>query len=302
MKTPQPTPPTDPMDDDCDDIFGPPRSYPVAYQARNRPSMISAKYKQKEERRKILKISMNKLKKIEDPEGNLCRSVLINNTMQKLQQETREEKWQKQQFNYPRCYGNNSYLSINPEILRNDKAIDEVVANLDKDVKIDAGFQKRLEEEIYSAALGDEYDSPPSARSPEETPNQSNKRSYEDTLDDCDVHDVLSQFYMPPTPRMLTGIDEDDDGNVVNDPLVKRLKLEEEQKKITSASLAEYTSNVTNFIYNNNNNNTCRFSGGARAMDSDSSTASSYSSCGQASMFGEIQTSVYHSLITSLET
>lgn len=42
--------------------------------------MISAKYRLKEERRKVLKISVNKLKKIEDPESSLRRSVLINNT------------------------------------------------------------------------------------------------------------------------------------------------------------------------------------------------------------------------------
>jgi len=51
----------------------------------------------------------------------------------------------------------------------------------------------------------------------------SRKRSF-DEVEDCDVHDVLSQFYMPPTPRMLTSIDdtddEDEDINVVDIDIV----------------------------------------------------------------------------------
>ncbi|XP_046384606.1 uncharacterized protein LOC124154745 [Ischnura elegans] len=57
-----------------------------------RPSMISAKYRLKEERRKVLKISVAKLRRIEDPESSLRRSVLINNTVRRLQREAREDK------------------------------------------------------------------------------------------------------------------------------------------------------------------------------------------------------------------
>ncbi|KAL5008530.1 hypothetical protein ScPMuIL_014111 [Solemya velum] len=46
----------------------------------------------KEERRKVLKISIQKLKQVEDPEHFLRRSVLINNTLKKVQKEMREEK------------------------------------------------------------------------------------------------------------------------------------------------------------------------------------------------------------------
>lgn len=46
----------------------------------------------KEERRKILKMTVCKLKQIEDPEYFLRRSVLINNTLKKVQREIRDEK------------------------------------------------------------------------------------------------------------------------------------------------------------------------------------------------------------------
>ncbi|XP_061173982.1 uncharacterized protein LOC133183066 [Saccostrea echinata] len=73
----------------------------------------------KEERRKILKMSIQKLRQMEDPEYFLTRSVLINNTLKKLQQEIREEK---KYQGYKNCiyklrpsYGydvlNNSYLA-----------------------------------------------------------------------------------------------------------------------------------------------------------------------------------------------
>jgi hypothetical protein len=73
----------------------------------------------KEERRRILKMSVQKLRQMEDPEYFLTRSVLINNTLRKLQDEIREEK---QYQGYKNCiykvrpsYGydvlNNSYLA-----------------------------------------------------------------------------------------------------------------------------------------------------------------------------------------------
>ncbi|XP_030745878.1 uncharacterized protein LOC115874743 [Sitophilus oryzae] len=280
MRTPQMIDPlAEPMDD-CDDIFGPPRAFPSGYYTRNRPSMISAKYKQKEERRKVLKISLNKLKKIDDPEVSLCRSVLINNTMKRLQQETRDEKLQKQQLNYPRCYNNDSFINIKSEFLKNEKppppAVETVVSSSApiEDLVIETDFHAKLEEEINHATQHQSSNASETSR----------KRQFDD-LDDCDVQDVLSQFYLPPTPRMLTALDEDEDVDVVTeDPLIKRLKLEETPPSTPSYSI--------------NNNLTARYTS---ATCLDSSETSSFS-CGHASMFGELQSSVYQSLITSLET
>jgi len=78
----------------------------------------------KEERRKVLKISIQKLRQMEDPENFLCRSVLINNTLKKVQKEIREEK-QKSYQGYKSCIYrmrphydydilNNSYLHSSP--------------------------------------------------------------------------------------------------------------------------------------------------------------------------------------------
>lgn len=78
----------------------------------------------KEERRRVLKLSIQKLKQMEDPEHFLRRSVLINNTLKKVQKEIREEK-QKSYQGYKSCiyrirphYNydvlNNSYLQSSP--------------------------------------------------------------------------------------------------------------------------------------------------------------------------------------------
>ena len=50
------------------------------------------RYRAKEERKRVLKVSVRKLKDIDDPEVFLRRSVLVNNTMKRLQTEIREEK------------------------------------------------------------------------------------------------------------------------------------------------------------------------------------------------------------------
>ncbi|CAH1790636.1 unnamed protein product [Owenia fusiformis] len=58
-----------------------------------RPSILNNTPKQRrEEKRKILKMSVHKLRNIDDPETVLHKAVLINNTMKRMQREIREEK------------------------------------------------------------------------------------------------------------------------------------------------------------------------------------------------------------------
>ncbi|XP_060531824.1 uncharacterized protein LOC132705321 [Cylas formicarius] len=296
---------TAPMDEN-DDIFGPPRVYSASsFAPKNRPSMISAKYKQKEERRKVLKISLNKLNKIEDPEASLWRSVLINNTMKRLQQETSDENLQKQQLNYPRCYDNDHYLNIKTEFLRNERAHDEQENEKVLEMLIENDFDTKLEEEIKSVSIKNidildnlvDSNSTSNFSSVSEKSSPLRKRSFDD-MDDNDSQDALSQFYMPPTPRMLTGIDDDEDVNIVDeDPLIKRLKMDESSAQSeTSKSFSDYS--VASFI--NNNISPSRYLGGSQCLLDESST-NSYS-CGHASMFCELQSNVYHNLIASLET
>lgn len=348
--------------DECDDIFGPPRTYANGYcPPKNRPSMISAKYRQKEERRKVLKISISKLKKIEDPEASLCRSVLINNTMKRLQKEARDEKIQKQQLNYPRCYDNDNFLNIKSEFIKNelkasstfeDQPQDftssdaKLMDSLKADFALENEFDSKMAEEINASAknievlnvlveenfsnLSDGFvannNAPTNSECLEDSVSPSRKRSFDD-MEDCDVQDVLSQFYMPPTPRMLTCIDDDEDVNVVDDePLPKRAKSDDDsclhiafessnQKSEhfcasfeTTASLemdkvsvcggkTEDAFRVNSFINNNLPDTESRLRYTSQNME----TESAYS-CGHASMFNELQSNVFHSLIASLET
>merc|ERR1712102_235365 len=46
----------------------------------------------REERKRILKICIQKLQRIQDPESVLCRSVLINNTLRSIQEEHKENQ------------------------------------------------------------------------------------------------------------------------------------------------------------------------------------------------------------------
>ncbi|GFG36106.1 hypothetical protein Cfor_08077, partial [Coptotermes formosanus] len=303
-----------------------PRNYGASFcgSGKSRPTMISAKYRLKEERRKVLKISVNKLKKIEDPESSLRRSVLINNTVKRLQKEAREEKSHKQQIHsYPaRCYTPSTSVAFNvKDDSREDttsvasvcsttslnemssvisptihdltlpltadankentpfpsssvssslcpvpspsfentssKSSDECedfvkVADVGHrlvasdclcdssmdDLVVDVSVSENDNPLALPVATGMEMSNPSAVIGNHDTSNNqcttaitSRKRSF-DEVEECDVHDVLSQFYMPPTPRMLTSIDdtddEDEDVNVVDiDIVTPELELAE---------------------------------------------------------------------------
>lgn len=331
--------------EDCDDIFGPPRTYPTGYQPpKNRPSMISPKYRQKEERRKVLKISLNKMRKIEDPESSLCRSVLINNTMKRLQKEARDEKVQKQQLNYPRCYDNDNFLNLKSDGGKSGNFESQSYGVDDKLIEsftVENDFDTKLAEEIETvnglglvSELSSTFsnDSELISEAPPSSVVVSQKRSF-DEVDDCDVQDVLSQLYMPPTPRMLTCIDDDEDVNVdVVEPAIKKAKLDDsitttttDQEKIdstvqdikcdikssttttmTMTTTTATTTSTTDFCVNSfiNNNipaTTSESSSRLRYSTQNVDTDNSFS-CGHASMFSEFQSNVYHNLIASLET
>ncbi|XP_022254256.1 uncharacterized protein LOC106469987 [Limulus polyphemus] len=63
----------------------------LLYVPRRRvPLLWNPRLRLKDERRKVLKMSVNKLRRMKDPEELLQRSVLINNTIKCLQQDIRE--------------------------------------------------------------------------------------------------------------------------------------------------------------------------------------------------------------------
>lgn len=67
----------------------------------------------KDERKKILKISIKKLKYIEDPETFLRRTVLLNNTMKRLQREVREDKIRSKKYRKNRSIYKHGVLNNN---------------------------------------------------------------------------------------------------------------------------------------------------------------------------------------------
>lgn len=301
-----------------DDIFGASRNYTTSFCSgrTSRPTMISAKYRQKEERRKVLKISINKLKKIEDPESSLRRSVLINNTMKRLQREAREEKMQKQQSissSYSRCFASdflkddeNTNDSVNVQPIRSSEQLVDIT-NLPEMNTVKSSTKNNGIEDCLGCdeTMTDVTESVLSSTNEESSNVSSRKRPFDD-VDDCDVQAVLSQFYMPPTPRMLTSIDDDEDEDVnvvdLDTPCEKRARLDEPSaadrlKSMTRNQQQESSSQDIEHRL------TMASSGSDIVSErcSSSNNSGSYS-CGHSSMFNELQSVVYHSLIASLET
>ncbi|KAK0158303.1 hypothetical protein PV328_009322 [Microctonus aethiopoides] len=144
---------------------------------RTRPTMISAKYRAREERRRLLKISAGKLRRIEDPEASLCRSVLINNAVRRLQRENRDEK--------TRNYGLPIVSYLDDSSKENDISGNLIVDTTDSD----NSSKKRLGDQLRGSDV------------------LNAKRQRHDDLDLQD--DVFSDFYiLPPTPRLLSHIDD----------------------------------------------------------------------------------------------
>lgn len=101
----------------------------------------------KDDRRRVLKLSVQKLRHIEDPEHYLRRSVLINNVVKRVQQELTEEK-QKQNCAMfagtgtlykwrsacERECNNKNYLSANETYLMEDPLVNEKAEKITDDM------------------------------------------------------------------------------------------------------------------------------------------------------------------------
>ena len=327
---------------DPDDVFSSNssscfNSSPTA--TKSRPTMISAKYRLKEERRKVLKISISKLKKIEDPESSLRRSVLINNTMKRLQREAREEKMLKSQQPSLASQSTSSLLTKDTTELCLDVDL-PCIETEDKEnaspqsPKVELSCEEMLTSTTTSSPSSstssstanslDLTDTITSTSSSSTTINTRRKRPLDD-MDESDVQDVLSQFYMPPTPRMLTSIDDDEseDVNVVDididfeAPTAKRSRddaLQMQQPPWARTTPLPYSSPSTSFYTPQclQPSTSGSFIESTSMMSSTTSMSTNNDvspevnqqqySCGHSSMFGEMQTVVFQSLITSLES
>lgn len=79
----------------------------------------------KDERKKILKISIKKLKQLDDPEAFLRRTVLVNNTLRRLQSELREEKLRSKKFESNKKKSFSGYGVLNNNCLSNSYLFDD---------------------------------------------------------------------------------------------------------------------------------------------------------------------------------
>lgn len=99
----------------------------------------------KDERKKILKISIKKLKQLSDPEFFLRRTVLVNNTTKRLQSELKEEKRRNKRRKYMNGYGvpnsnclSDMYLYDDPFLCGvHEKITDDMTDTLIKNVLCD---------------------------------------------------------------------------------------------------------------------------------------------------------------------
>merc|ERR1711953_443918 len=147
----------------------------------------SHKYKVKEERKRILKLSVKKLRAIEDPEAFLTRSVLINNTLKRLQTEVREEKASKKTIDYnPSPY---SFYSIEKAYREEMERLDsngnnESTSSLSSQGRLDnaAPQQEELNTNLQLHDTDEEMTSNQSSSSLENNLNQPKNNSLEDDL------------------------------------------------------------------------------------------------------------------------
>jgi len=183
-----------------------------------RPSMFTAKYRQREERKKILKMSLTKVKRIEDPESYLRRSVLINNTIKRLQREVREEKMLRNGGGYTSKYSlhssfRKSFASARLhelEELAHLSAPDDLMEENPPSTSSRSG-SRMLGSSTSSTSLNSSDSSNGHLSSLTSYNGNSRKRPLSDeSEDECDVQAVLSQIYIPPTPCIISSIDDDD--------------------------------------------------------------------------------------------
>nr|CAD7267691.1 unnamed protein product [Timema shepardi] len=141
--------------------------------------------------RQVITIFKNKLRKIKDSNNYVRKSVLLKSIMRRLQKEVEEAKLQKQQApSNPWCY-------TPPGFTRNTPCEDGGVLS-----PLSVTHAGSSETSVLN-------DTPTFALTLDNKgllKNDSSKKCSFDEVEDCDVRDVLQQFYMPQTLCML---DED---------------------------------------------------------------------------------------------
>lgn len=186
--------------------------------------LSSAKYRFREDRKRVLKLSVRKLRDIEDPETFLCRSVLINNTMKRLQQEVREEKRSSAAYNACKSYTPSpySYFSVEKayreEMERVHALHDENPSPLQQQQQQNRRLVSTVEsfvdvDDDMASTTSTSSSSSSSSSSDEEEEDKDSKSVTKPSTSCDEVDDLLSEVYMPPSitpPTMIGSIDDDD--------------------------------------------------------------------------------------------
>ncbi|XP_045178201.2 uncharacterized protein LOC123538295 [Mercenaria mercenaria] len=120
----------------------------------------------KDKRKKILKISIKKLKQLDDPEAFLRRTVLVNNTTKRLQLELRQEKRRTKKFASDKTNTSSGYGALNNSCISDTYLIDdpflcgvhEKITDDMTDTLINNVFHEKLNEKTEVSDIGEKSD------------------------------------------------------------------------------------------------------------------------------------------------
>lgn len=157
-------------------------------------------------------MSMGKVKRIEDPESFLRRSVLINNTIKRLQKEVREEKMIRHGGSYTSklssCSSYRKSFACSRLNEMHLSVVDEPDNGTNSLMDHDDDSPRSRSSPLDNLVISKDHHNSPSLIN-----SRKRQLNLDDSEDDCDVQAVLSQIYIPPTPCIISSIDEDDNAN-----------------------------------------------------------------------------------------
>lgn len=326
----------------------------------------SPRLRLRDERKRVLKLSLAKLRRIDDAESCLRRSVLLNNTLRRLQRDARDEKSGGGQTNNHviSSAGENdcsSRLHQQHPAVRLSSSSEEDNNNHQAELQTMRSLLSCDELPLLNSGLtGGDLSMVENGGSQSRAQAGSIKRrrtSSDVTADDLAASLAAAgssssssldsscgglnfgDLYLPPTPRMISSL-EDEEEAAEAWQCVKRPKISSNSTagsdvsgrnrpalrpcnslpSLTTTTSSSSTTATSSSSSSNQNNSpiltgytSCLTSGLSLINGSNSSSSAAAAaaaaaaqqstySCGQSSLFGELQSVVFHSLITSLES
>lgn len=326
----------------------------------------SPRLRLRDERKRVLKLSLAKLRRIDDVESCLRRSVLLNNTLRRLQRDARDEKSGGGHTNNHviSSAGENdcsSRLHQQHPAVRLSSSSEEDNNNHQAELQTMRSLLSCDELPLLNSGLtGGDLSMVENGGSQSRAQAGSIKRrrtSSDVTADDLAASLAAAgssssssldsscgglnfgDLYLPPTPRMISSL-EDEEEAAEAWQCVKRPKISSNSTagsdvsgrnrpalrpcnslpSLTTTTSSSSTTATSSSSSSNQNNSpiltgytSCLTSGLSLINGSNSSSSAAAAaaaaaaqqstySCGQSSLFGELQSVVFHSLITSLES